>query len=193
MFGALDNSITGSHTEREWTELVLAWGSRCFYCGRPVQIKPELSDDELTKDHLIPLFRGGSDDIGNIVPACLPCNQLKGTMTVDEFRQARPVFFTAEQNERRESTGRDALGGDPHPALVQAVHYLAPKMNMDPAADPEFWKQRRALLRQQMIVIGRRNLESAGQLTLPLFGDGSQKKSAEAEAAVLTVRKGLTL
>jgi HNH endonuclease len=193
MFGALDNSTTGSHTEREWTELVLAWGSRCFYCARPVQIKPELLADELTKDHLIPLSRGGSDDIGNIVPACFHCNRLKGTMTIDEFREARPVFFTDEQNARRASFEVDGLGSDPHPALVQAVKYLAPKMSMDPSADPEFWKQRRALLRQQTLVIGRRNLESAGQLTLPIFGDGSAKKSTEAEAAALTVRKGLAL
>src|ERR1700686_5146052 len=103
MFGALNNAITGSHSQREWEELVIAWGWRCFYCGRPVEERPELVWDMLTKDHLTPVSRGGSDDIGNIVPACFNCNRLKGTMTIDEFRLDRPVFFTAEQNSRRES------------------------------------------------------------------------------------------
>lgn len=31
-----------------------------------------------TADHVIPLARGGSHDITNLVPACLPCNSSRG-------------------------------------------------------------------------------------------------------------------
>ena len=110
MFGALNNEITGSHSQREWDELVLAWGWRCFYCGRPVHEAAQPIQDSLTRDHLIPLSRGGSNDIGNIVPACFNCNRLKGTMTIEEFRESRPVFFTDEENSRRKAIEVDSLG-----------------------------------------------------------------------------------
>ena len=39
----------------------------------------------LTKDHVIPISRGGSDAIDNIVGACLTCNKRKHRKTGDEF------------------------------------------------------------------------------------------------------------
>lgn len=184
-FGALNNQVVGSHTEREWNSLVVAWGWRCFYCAKPVNEEAEPIWDALTKDHLVPLSRGGSDDIGNIVPACFNCNRLKGAMTIDEFREARPVFFTAEQNLYRKSIEVDSLGSAPQPFLAQAVHYLAPKMDMDPSADPLYWQKRRDLLKQQALRIGRHLQEAAGQLTLPIFGDSAPKKLTETEVSSL--------
>lgn len=70
----------GTHTDAEWLALVSAIGG-CAYC---------LTDGvRLTRDHDIPLVRGGSNDISNIVPACGPCNSSKGTLTGDEFRTRR--------------------------------------------------------------------------------------------------------
>lgn len=70
----------GSHTDAEWFELVQKVGG-CFYCG----CKGVL----LTRDHAVPLVRGGSNDIANIVPACGSCNSAKGTLTAEEFRARR--------------------------------------------------------------------------------------------------------
>jgi len=50
-------------------------------------------ENTLTKDHLIPLSRGGSNFIHNIRPADLRCNQLKGTKTVSEFLEERQVMI----------------------------------------------------------------------------------------------------
>jgi len=47
----------------------------CCYCGR--QKRPEL----LTRDHVIPVSRGGADHWKNVVTACKPCNQRKGAKT----------------------------------------------------------------------------------------------------------------
>ena len=66
----------GSHTEREWLDKCALLGNVCIYCG---EAKP------LTEDHKIPLSRGGSNDITNIVPACLSCNSRKSTKTAPEF------------------------------------------------------------------------------------------------------------
>ena len=43
------------------------------------------SDKRITKDHKIPLTRGGSNWIANLAPACLTCNDSKGTKTYNEF------------------------------------------------------------------------------------------------------------
>lgn len=70
----------GTHSLAQWQERVAQFGGCCFYCG---QRKP------LTRDHVIPVSRGGSDDIGNIVPACRPCNAAKGTLAADELFERR--------------------------------------------------------------------------------------------------------
>ena len=44
-------------------------GGECWYCG--VQTNPFL---DFTIDHVIPVSKGGSDDLGNLVPCCRPCN-----------------------------------------------------------------------------------------------------------------------
>jgi 5-methylcytosine-specific restriction endonuclease McrA len=51
-------------------------GYRCMYCGRHRQ---ELKGREfLTRDHVTPLSRGGTNSWQNVVTACSPCNNRKG-------------------------------------------------------------------------------------------------------------------
>lgn len=69
----------GTHTNSEWVALCRAYGGTCHYCGTK---RPR---GGLTKDHRIPVSRGGSDAIDNIVPACKPCNSEKSTLTETEF------------------------------------------------------------------------------------------------------------
>jgi hypothetical protein len=220
-FGALDNTVSGSHSQREWEELVIAWGWRCFYCGKPVNENVEPIWDSLTKDHLIPLSRGGSDDIGNLVPACFNCNRLKGTMTVDEFREARPVFFTTEQNSRRQSyevsglprgnqiqplaneQNAEILPPEPrieapctlHDVLKQWAAYASKMHSMNDGypkeRDAMWYEQRRRMLRAQADGVKRNQREEAGQLVLPMFGDGTERLPVMAEAVALAVSKGL--
>jgi len=66
----------GSHTLEELIQKFADLGSRCFYCG--VQGK-------LTIDHDVPLSRGGTDYIDNILPACRSCNSRKNKKTGAEF------------------------------------------------------------------------------------------------------------
>lgn len=62
---------------------------RCVYCGERVQCKtcsPDGSGLPATRDHVIPRAAGGGGKgVRNKVPACLACNQLKGSMSVDDF------------------------------------------------------------------------------------------------------------
>lgn len=64
----------GLHTATQWKALCNHYGNKCLACG---EIKP------LTEDHIIPLSKGGSDDISNIQPLCHSCNARKHNKTID--------------------------------------------------------------------------------------------------------------
>jgi 5-methylcytosine-specific restriction endonuclease McrA len=56
---------------------------RCQYCGRlQIELKPR---ESLTRDHLIPLSRGGANDWTNVVTACSPCNTRKANNLPSEI------------------------------------------------------------------------------------------------------------
>ncbi|TQL56536.1 HNH endonuclease [Rarobacter faecitabidus] len=64
-------------TERDWNRLVRRYDSKCAYCG---ETKP------LTVDHVVPISRGGRHSIGNVLPACLPCNTSKRDRLLIDWR-----------------------------------------------------------------------------------------------------------
>jgi len=55
-------------SKRQEHQLFSEYNSLCAYCGRKTK---------LTIDHVVPLSRGGSNDITNAVPACTSCNSSK--------------------------------------------------------------------------------------------------------------------
>lgn len=57
--------------------LAAFWGRLCVYCGA--------SSQRLDIEHIVPLARGGSDDITNLTLACQGCNGKKGIKTAAEF------------------------------------------------------------------------------------------------------------
>lgn len=57
-------------------------GYRCQYCGRH---RNQLRGREfLTRDHVVPLSRGGDNTWGNVVTACSPCNNRKASHLPEE-------------------------------------------------------------------------------------------------------------
>jgi 5-methylcytosine-specific restriction endonuclease McrA len=64
-------------TQEEWDALLVAWGNKCAYCRR--------GNIALTRDHVIPLAKGGEHTMDNVVPACLSCNSRKKDRDVVEF------------------------------------------------------------------------------------------------------------
>lgn len=68
----------GYHTLEEWENKKTQFKESCGYCKET---------KHLTKDHMTPLSRGGTNYINNIIPACKSCNSSKGDKTYEEFKQ----------------------------------------------------------------------------------------------------------
>ena len=68
------NKSESNYTINEWTNLCNTTGNKCLQCNK---------QEELTVDHIIPISKGGNNDISNIQPLCGSCNSSKGTKTLD--------------------------------------------------------------------------------------------------------------
>ncbi|MFD8632612.1 RNA-guided endonuclease IscB [Streptomyces sp. NPDC059533] len=83
MEAGLEGGSEATHAGSEIREFLLAkWKRSCAYCdatGVPLNI-----------EHVRPRSRGGSDRVTNLVLACVPCNQAKGTARIEEFLSDRP-------------------------------------------------------------------------------------------------------
>ena len=84
---ALRRHAEGSFTPDEWIDLMDSHGGRCAYCH---------GDGPLEPDHRVALSRGGSNRIGNILPACHRCNARKHRMSEAQFR----ARLAAEKDQR---------------------------------------------------------------------------------------------
>lgn len=86
----------GTHTWQEWEAKQAEQGHLCFYCKRSVGAGG-------MKDHYVPVSRGGSDGIDNIVLACWDCNHAKSDLMPEEFIEwaESSGFYTRPQRTTR--------------------------------------------------------------------------------------------
>lgn len=71
-------TFRASDAKKMWKEnIFIRDGYRCTYCG---------SNENLTIDHIHPRSKGGDRwSASNCTTACRSCNQLKGSMRVEDF------------------------------------------------------------------------------------------------------------
>ena len=62
------------HSAAEWQAILWVCGNVCVKCG---------AVEDIVKDHILPIYRGGSDGIENIQPFCRSCNAAKGPENID--------------------------------------------------------------------------------------------------------------
>jgi HNH endonuclease len=97
---------------------------QCFYCT------VELSKAARTRDHVIPLSKGGCKGSANVVPACKPCNGTKGSDDAMKFfdRKSRELGLSTNKLRLRRRLTLERIifaGQDFIPAMLaerQAKH-----------------------------------------------------------------------
>lgn len=88
-------------TKADRQEVYDKMGGYCAYCGAHITLKT------MQADHVVPLRKGGADEVSNMLPACASCNHYKSTLDVEQFRRCVerwPVVL-----ERDSTTYRNAV------------------------------------------------------------------------------------
>lgn len=67
----------GTYTSGEWQALCEHYGNVCLRCHAATR---------LTVDHIVPISRGGTNDIGNLQPLCRHCNAAKSDKIINYRR-----------------------------------------------------------------------------------------------------------
>ena len=80
-------TMTSSEATRLWRRAIKeSFGCTCVYCGKSYDLH------DLTIDHVRPRSCGGETISSNCVPACLSCNQDKGSENWEEWMLAKFGF-----------------------------------------------------------------------------------------------------
>lgn len=62
-------------------------GGKCALCGRPLVF------EEATLDHIVPISRGGANEIDNLRITCSSCNNMKGQLYDNEMKKSMTMIF----------------------------------------------------------------------------------------------------
>ena len=71
--------IINTLTSNEWLGILKKYYWRCAYCGKEFDLF-----NRPTRDHIIPISKGGDNVKENIVPACKSCNSKKYNKIIKE-------------------------------------------------------------------------------------------------------------
>jgi len=85
---ALKRNAEGKHTSAQLRELYQQQEGKCFYCKKALGH----SRNSWHGDHIVPLSKGGSNDINNIVIACPKCNLTKSNKLPHEWTEGEKLI-----------------------------------------------------------------------------------------------------
>ncbi|MGA1256387.1 MAG: HNH endonuclease [Candidatus Nanopelagicaceae bacterium] len=101
-------------------QVSLKTNGECWYCGSHVGI-------DFVVEHAIPVSKGGTNDIDNLLPACRACNSEKRDKNVEQYREylksKDPARIAATEIDKLLSNGID----EDEELLLAAMHCLRRK------------------------------------------------------------------
>jgi hypothetical protein len=80
MMGEFREELKSRKTPQLRVDVFEKSSGACHYCSTTLDLRGDWH-----VEHMVPLVRGGSDHISNLVASCPPCNLKKGTKTAEEF------------------------------------------------------------------------------------------------------------
>lgn len=60
------------------------FNGHCAYCGS------SLDKLDFHSDHIVPYNQTADNSLSNLLPACPKCNMIKGTLSIEQFREHIP-------------------------------------------------------------------------------------------------------
>lgn len=88
----LKKGVIGTHKPKEWFELKRKYNFCCMGCGiSEDELKEKYKETyftKLTRDHIIPINKGGTDFINNIQPLCVSCNAKKRDKIIKKSKES---------------------------------------------------------------------------------------------------------
>ena len=93
--------------------LLERWSWSCAYCGA--------ADSRLQVEHVRPRSLGGSNRIANLVVACRPCNEVKGSKPVEVFLNGKPEVLGRIQAQLKPSLRHAAVLNSTRRALHETL------------------------------------------------------------------------
>lgn len=81
---AREHGAPGQFTHTQLINQYIRQNRACAYCKMPCIGLPD-------PDHVLPLSRGGRNDMSNIVASCRACNTDKNDLTLDEWAESRAL------------------------------------------------------------------------------------------------------
>lgn len=79
----LSKSVISDLTEEQWNETFALFGFKCAYCE---------GTERITRDHIIPLTKGGAYTKNNIIPCCISCNSKKQNKNYIDWYKKQPFY-----------------------------------------------------------------------------------------------------
>ena len=77
----------------DWEQAMIHWGGTCAYCGKR---QSRGTKNRLTRDHIVPVTKGGKTTKENIIPCCGSCNRSKNNKLLLEWYPYR-TYYTSER------------------------------------------------------------------------------------------------
>ena len=84
----------GEYTLEQWQECLEFFDYKCAYSGA------ELTKDNTNVEHIIPISKGGTNNIYNIVPALDTVNKSKGGKDMLEWYKQQPYYSEERLNKK---------------------------------------------------------------------------------------------
>lgn len=82
------------YSKEERLHIYHKYHGRCALCGKPITY------EELTLDHINPLYRGGTNSLNNIQAAWFACNEFKANIKPEDFEQKIEEIFLYQTDKK---------------------------------------------------------------------------------------------